>query len=158
MKNNRLITLTMTVVLCLSLFLPSVFAAESTITNTVISSTRIELDNGDYIIEEIGENEDTQILRASSSKSGYKKSTYYNSSDVAIFSVQVNGSFTYNGTTAKATSSSATVYIHNESATYVSKSTNYSSNFATATGKVKYLGITIPKTVTLYCSAAGVLS
>lgn len=141
-------------IICCAIFCMAVNASDESKT----SSVRIDLPNGDYIIETVIENADTTATRATSTKSGYKTSVYYNSSDIAIFGVRVDGTFSYTGTSSWATASSATVYIYDSSASYVSKSTSYSSNYATATGKVKYNYVTIPRTVTLYCSASGVLS
>jgi hypothetical protein len=105
---------------------------------STMSSVRIDLPNGDYVIETISENENAALTRASSTQSGYKTSVYYNSSNVAIFGVRVDGVFCYTGASSWATSSAATVYIYDSSASYVSKLASYSSNYATATGKVKY--------------------
>lgn len=141
---------------CLTIFLTSVNAGFLGNSERKISYERIDLEDGGYIIVEIEESE-IQLF-ASKTKSGTKTATRYTSSNSAVFSVVVTGTFTYDGSTSQATSSSATVNIHNTSATYVSKSANYSGNTATATGKVKYGGITYPLTVSLSCSATGVLS
>ena len=134
------------------------FVAASATDESKSYSVRIDLPNGDYVIETITEDADTTVTRATSTKSGHKTSVYYNSDDEAIFGVRVDGTFSYTGSTAWATSSTATVYIYDDSASYVSKSTDYSSNFATATGKVKYNYVTISRTATLYCDKNGNLS
>lgn len=126
--------------------------------SSLISTRRIDYINGDYVIEVVTEDNDSCQSRTTNTKTGTKTSTYYNASDEAIYSVKVTGTFTYDGSTVKATGAAATVSIYSTAASYVSKSSNYSSNFATATGKVTYNGITVSKTVTLYCSVNGTLS
>lgn len=139
---------------CCAIFFVTANASDESIT----SSVRIDLPNGDYVIETVAESSDTSITRATNTKSGHKTSVYYNSSDVAIFGVRVDGTFSYTGTSSWSTSASATVYIYDDSGSYVSKSSSYSGNYATATGKVKYNYVTIPRTVTLYCDKNGNLS
>lgn len=139
---------------CCAIFFVSANASNESIT----SSVRIDLPNGDYVIETVAESTDTPITRATNTKSGHKTSVYYNSSNVAIFGVRVDGAFSYTGTTSWSTSGSATVYIYDSSASYISKSASHSSNYASATGKVKYNYVTIPRTVTLYCDKNGNLS
>ena len=137
---------------CCAIFFASVGASNV----EKISSARIDLPNGDYVIETVVE--DDTMTRATNTKSGHKTSVYYNSNDVAIFGVRVDGTYTYTGSTSRATSSTATVYVYDSSASYVSKSASYASNYATATGKVKYNYVTIPRTVTLYCDRNGNIS
>lgn len=48
--------------------------------------------------------------------------------------------------------------LYNSNVSYVSKSASYSSNYATATGTVKYLSMNISRTATLYCDKNGNLS
>lgn len=144
----------LTLIICCAFFFITANASDESIT----SSVRIDLPNGDYVIETITENAGISTTRAASTKSGYKTSVYYNSSDVAIFGVRVDGTFSYTETSSWSTSASATVYIYDDSGSYVSKSASYSSNYATATGKVKYNYVTIPRTVTLYCDKNGNLS
>ena len=90
--------------------------------------------------------------------SGTKTSTRYTASGHAVFAVKVDGSFKYTGSSSWSTSASATVSIYDSNASYVSKSASYSSNYASATGNVTYLGTPISRTVTLYCDKDGNLS
>lgn len=145
---NRLIA----VLCCVVLLALPVLAVD---TDTVVTTKRIDLDDGGYIVEEIVS---SSTARAASTKSGTKTSTRYNSNDVKLFSVVVTGTFRYNGTTSWATASSATVNIYDSNVTYVSKSTSYSSNYAKATGSVTYYGDSESRTVTLYCDKDGNLS
>lgn len=119
-------------------------------------TVRIDLEDGSYIIEEITETENG--LWATSTKSGTKTSTKYASDGTALYAVKVTGTFKYTGSASWSTASSATVSIYDSDVTYVSKSATYASNYAKATGKVSYLGVSESRTVTLYCSATGALS
>lgn len=148
-------------ILSLILFCSSLMVsvcASNTEDARVISSKRIDLENGCYIIEEVSQYSETVSTRATQTVSGDKTSTYYNSSSEAIFRVKVVGKFSYTGSSSWSTSASATVYIYDDSASFVSKSASYDSNYATATGEVKYNYVTIPRTVTLYCDKNGNLS
>lgn len=122
------------------------------------SSVRIDLPNGDYIIETVAEDTTTAVTRTTYNQAGHKTSVYYNSNDVAIWGVRVDGTFCYTGTSSWATSSTATVYIYDDSASYVSKSASYSGNSASATGTVKYNYVPMSRTVTLSCDKNGNLS
>lgn len=152
---KRQLTIFMAFVLCFTALLIPASAADAT-PKTVETVNRISLSDGGYIIEEIIES--PVLSRASGTKSGEKISTRYTSDNKAVYAVKVTGTFQYTGTSAKATYSSATVYVYLDSASYVSKSASYSSNYASATGKVKYLGSTESRTVTLYCDKNGNLS
>lgn len=155
---KRAFAICLTLLCCCASFIFSVCATNtsSNISGTVVSVTRVDLPDGGYILEEISQIPTS--TRASGSKSGQKTSTRYGANGSAIYAVEVVGSFNYNGSYAKATSASATVYIYDSGVSYVSKSSNYSSNFATATGNIKYYGDPESRTVTLYCDKDGNLS
>lgn len=143
-----------TVLLTLTLLATCVCATPSR--SCVVVCNRIELPNGDYIIETITENE--MQTYATNTKSGTKTATRYTSSNVPLFSVTVTGTFTYTGTTSKATSATSTVNILNSNVSYISKSSSCSGKSATATGAAAYNNITYSATTTLTCSATGTLS
>lgn len=140
--------------LSLLLFTTCVCAESSQ--KSVVSFDHIDLPNGDYIIEIITET-DVQAY-ATNTKSGTKTATRYTSDNVALFSVTVTGTFSYNGSTSKATSASATVNLLNPAVSYVSKSAKCSGNSAIATGTTKYCDVTYYGTTKLSCSSSGVLS
>lgn len=117
----------------------------------LISRTVEILENKDYIITEVYES----TIQPRSSKIGYGTATYYNASGTAIWNVVVTGTFTYNGTTSSATSSSATVNLFSDNATFISKSANYSGNTATATGTVRYSASQITRTARVSCDKNG---
>ena len=146
----------LTFLCCCSLLVAPVHAVNTA--STTISTHRTDFQDGSYIIEVVTLDDPTIQSRATYSTSGSKLATYYNSSDTAIFGVKVTGTFTYTGSTSKATNSVATVYIYDSSATYVSKSASYSGNTAYATGKAKYNYVTIPVSTSLSCDKNGNLS
>lgn len=157
MKVKRIIVVMLVAALSLGCFTAMAGAASAEPETKTVSVTRIDLDNGDYWLEEVVEYTDAPVTRATSYKSGYKTSTYV-SGGSAIYTVRVDGSFGYNGTSAWATGAAATVTLHTSAATYVTKSSSYSGNSATATGTVQYNGGNRTRSVTLYCDKDGNLS
>lgn len=144
------------VLCCCSVIATPVAATDINVDMISVSTSRIELPDGGYIIEEVTQT--PAISRATSYTSGAKTSTRYTSDNQALFAVKVTGSFGYNGSLSWSTSSTATVYIYDSGVTYKSKSASYRSNYATATGTVEYLSMTISRTATLYCDKNGNLS
>ena len=128
-------------------------AAASDVDEVIISTTRIDLPDGGYIIEEVTQT--PTLARATSYSSGAKTSTRYTESGHALYAVKVTGSFGYNGSSSWATGSSATVSIYDSGVTYVSKNAWYSGNTAYASGTIKYLGITESRTVSISCDKNG---
>ena len=117
----------------------------------LVSQTIEYLDNGDYIVREVFE----PVIQLRSGKTGSAVETYRNATGAAIWAVKVIGTFTYNGSTSSATSSSASVEIYNPNAEFVSKSANYSGNTARATGTIKYSGYTTTLTAYVSCDKNG---
>lgn len=155
MRIKKLLALLLALLSICSLYISPALAADTPETGAVVSASRIDLEDGSYIIEEIV---DTSTARATSTKTGYKNSTYYTADGTSVYTVRVTGSFEYTGTSSKATSAAATVYLNNASAVYVSKSAFCSGISAYATGTVTYSGVTLSRSVALSCSATGVLS
>lgn len=96
---------------CVACLLTAVYAGEENGLCSVVSTKRIDLKDGGYIIEEITEDSSANV-RATSTKTGSKTSTRYDSNNTAIFAVKVTGTFSYTGSSSSATSSTATVYIY----------------------------------------------
>lgn len=158
---KKLVSLFLSLILCtncLCLFSSAIDASSNSPTEVLISSSRFNLPDGGYVIEEIKEIYTNYSTRATNTKTGSKTSTRYTESGTAIFTVQVTGTFCYTGASSWATSSSATVYTHLAGASTVSKSSSYSGATASATGTVKYLGINLTRTANLTCSKSGSLS
>ena len=143
-----LITLA-TLLLLVSMVALPVSATEST--DQLLSRSIEYLDNGDRVITEVYRS----AAQPFSGTNGYKTSTYIHSNGSSIFSVTVNGTFTYNGSASSATSASATVRLINANASFVSKNAYASGAAAFATGTVNYGGINITRTVSLTCDRNG---
>lgn len=154
MKRTLIITLVLTLILGAIFCLPANAAQTVEKTETTIQY----LDNGDYIETVITYYETNSRV---ATKSGSKTSTY-NSGGEDKWSVTVNGTFTYNGTTSSCTSSSrsTSVYASNWSikSSTASKSGNCASATATATHKILLVSSDYTLTVNLYCSPYGILS
>lgn len=96
--------------------------------------------------------------RASNTVSGQKTATYTSSSGVTQWTFTVTGTFTYNGSTATATSASYSYQIYSSAWSLESANAYCSGNKAIAEGTF-IGGVYNPSaTVTLSCSAKGVLS
>ena len=154
---KRFVSIISVLLLC-TLFVTSVSAIDTSSSERIVASTRIELENGCYVVEEITENAALIQTRATSSKTGSKTSTYYDGNNTKLFAVKVTGSFSYTGSSSWANSSAATVSIYDSSVSYVSKSASYSGNTATATGKVWSSPVYLSRTVNLSCDQNGNLS
>lgn len=113
------------------------------------------LDDGSYFVIEVTQSSPTA---RSSTTDGYKTATYYGGNGVAIWSVTVHGYFSYNGSSAKATSASASVAIFDSNASFVSKNAYVSGASAYGYGSVKYGVNTGGKNVILTCDRNGNLS
>lgn len=151
-KLNSLLLL----VLCVACLLSTVSAQGLAAAEDDTCTQRIDFEDGSYCI--VGEVITCYTAADSEEKTGQKTSTYFNSDDEPIYSVIVYATFTYDGSSATATSAEAYVVVHDSSATYVSKSVSTSGNSATATGTVKYKSINRTLKSTLTCSKTGVLS
>lgn len=119
----------------------------------------IYLDDGSYITVELI----TYGTRASGSVSGGKQYTHYDGSGSQNWVAVLNGSFTYNGSSATCTSSSVNVTIYDSAWYVVSKSASKSGNTAigAVTMGMKSVGVTVmqvPVNLTLTCDANGNLS
>jgi hypothetical protein len=136
---------------------------------TTVTSEATYLSDGSYYVTVIGESISENISQAgnilqaaSSTKTGTKRTTYYNSSGASLWYVQIKGTFTYNGTTSSCTS--ATVSAASQVSPWVisSKSASKSGNQATGKATAKcYNGSvlvgTVSKTVIITCSKTGTL-
>ena len=154
MKRLFTISLIIMLVLCSAFCIPA-SAAEVEKTETTIEY----LDNGDYIETTIIYFETNARV---ATKSGSKTSNYKSSSGATMWSVTVNGTFTYNGTTSSCTSVSRSASATGSGWSIKSSSCTKSGNCASATATATYKGVLSSKdytlTVNLYCSPYGILS
>ncbi len=129
-------------------------SAESTMDQIVVSQEINYLTDDCYFIETITV---PSIQAYSNTKTGTKTAVYV-SSGTAIYSISVTGNFSYDGSTARATSASSTISAHVEGVTLNSQRAYTSGASACAIGSVIYKGVTLQKTVTLTCDKNGNLS
>ncbi|MBO5169200.1 MAG: hypothetical protein J6B70_00420 [Oscillospiraceae bacterium] len=147
-------------ILCCLLVLTMAICALPVLSCAEGSSSNIEYFNdGSYTITEIHK----ESLRSSKSVTGNKVNTHYDSDGTAKWKAVLTGSFTYTGSSANCTSSSASVTIYDSAWYTVSKSASKSGNTASAqiTMGRKVSGITVAKVssdMTLSCDANGNLS
>lgn len=119
----------------------------------------IYFQDGSYMTIELIENG----FRASGSKSGSKRSTYYGSNGATEWVAVLSGNFNYTGSSATCTSSSMNVTIYDSDWYVISKSASKSGNSATGSAVMglKNAGVTVtrvPVSLTLQCDANGNLS
>ena len=154
---KKLITILLAIILiCCSAFS---FPASATEVTEKTQTTIQYLDNGDYIETTITCYETNS---RAATKSGSKTSNYKNSDGEIMWSVTVNGTFTYNGTTSSCTSVSRSTTAPGESWSIKSSSCSKSGNCASATATATHKAFLVSKdytlTVNLYCSPYGILS
>ncbi|MDO5411251.1 MAG: hypothetical protein Q4F21_12515 [Lachnospiraceae bacterium] len=141
-----------------------IFPTTSVSAQTSSSQTEYEyFEDGSYFVtttEEITLS-DVSVLAATNTKTGRKKSTYYNNSGEPMWFVQVTGTFSYGNGTSTCTASSVAAESSASTWKITNRSAGKSGNKATATAKQYMLGLpinTVNRTVTLTCSSTGVLS
>ena len=117
-------------------------------------------DDGSYIVTTITEEPAVSFARAAGTKTASKTATYKSSSGASLWSVTVTGTFSYNGSSAKCTSSSVSANSYSSLWKINSKSASKSGASASATATAKYYDSSTYKSlsVTLTCKANGVLS
>mgnify|MGYP001623829458 CR=1 FL=1 len=150
----------------LTIFCTASFSAPTYAALNYSDPNTIQTIENDFIIETIIENEyasnDLSLLSASTVKKK-KTVTYKSTSGTILWSVTVHGTFSYNGTSAKCTSSSVSVTCPSSNWKISKKSSGKSGATATATASAKqyqnnsYLR-TVTKTVKLTCSKTGKFS
>ncbi len=159
---KKVLSIILTLLLMISLCL---FAFAET-TDHIVSSTVDVYSDGSYGVTTITESVAVSTVSTNApraTKPGSISYSHYDASNVLLWKVTLNATFTYNGTTATCTSATPSYTVYG-SAWKVTKSTaSHSGNTATGsfTAKRYTLGIpveTVNKTLTLTCSPSGVLS
>lgn len=118
-------------------------------------------DDGSYTITVIEYDQPqagNAVLSTQNSTGGVKTSSHYNSSDELMWVFRLYGSFTYNGTTAKATAANCSYTIYDNSWSFIEASTSCSGATATGTGSFRLLFFPYTVTLDLTCSPTGALS
>ena len=98
------------------------------------------------------------IMSTTKTRIGSKKTSYKNKSGDVLWYVKVTGKFTYNDSTSKCTSASATAVSNSSSWKITDKSSSRSGNEAKASATAQRKGVDYHRTVTLSCSKTGKLS
>lgn len=146
------------VVVCVCL---TVFVLPATANAADSSKSVVHYADGSYSIISITyDDEQTGILLAAteSTRKGTKTEDHFTDSGDLAWTFTVYGEFTYNGRTAKATYADYSYQIYNSDWSFVSGSSSYSGSTARATGKFSWNGIPNSISLSLTCSANGVLS
>ncbi len=146
------------ILVCFLLVVTTVFlpvSAQAAENEQIIISQTVEFISEDcYFVETIYV-PSTQTY--SNTKTGTKVAECI-SSGTSIFTISVTGTFTYNGTSAQATSASGSISALVSGVTLNSRRAYTSGASACAFGSVNYNGVTLQKTVTLTCDKNGNLS
>lgn len=157
---KKFLVLTLLFIMLFSSTTISSFASNNT-TNNISSSDIMYFEDGSYIYSEI--TEFSNITRSSNTKSGKKTIYHCNADNDVLWTATVVGTFSYNGSSATCTNASVNYEISDSnweiSSATATKSTN--NAIGNITAKKYILGIcvqTVNKSVTLTCSATGVLS
>ena len=163
---KKIISLTLTILVLTTLF---IFPANAIEKGGVINSGTIVdieyLDNGDYIVTVI-EDGLTYIpgdsTNATTTVTKTKTKNYLNSAGTVLWNVKVQGTFKYDGSTSKCTSSAYQANSYAASWSIVSASSSKSGNTATATATARHTsGVgynDYTRSVSLTCSKTGVFS
>lgn len=128
----------------------------------IVTDSYVEyFDDGSYIVTEITESAITTFAAKTINRS--KSSHYYNSNNTKAWTVTVNGTFNYTGSSATCTRSTASYSIYNNDWKVTSSAASKSGNKAIGAFTVKrynlgFLTKTVNRTVTLTCSNTGVCS
>lgn len=161
MKNIKSIMAAFTALIMIFALAVPVMADEIT-GETVESVTMEYLEDGSYyetvITVDDNENGDSGIMSTTKTKTGSKKASYKNKSGDVLWYVKVTGKFTYNGSTSKCTSASATAASNSSSWKIIDKSSSKSGNKAIGKATAKEQSTSLTRAVTLSCSKTGKLS
>lgn len=147
------------VLLCLTLLctvavVPAMAAEEAG--GQVVVSRRIEyLADGSYVVETISV---PAVQTYSNTISGSKSAAYHNANGKHLFTVTVTGCFTYDGSTAKATSAEGAFVAYASGVTRTDGSAYMSGASAIAWASASYQGSSFHQTVRLTCDPNGNLS
>lgn len=154
---------------CCSIFLMFTLAFNVTTLTAVaqtdgIQQTEIEyMDDGSYFENTIYiEKPETTLYSTEKIRKGHRTVTHYSAKDVKLWSITVNGTYSYNGTTVKCVSCSSSKEIFKKTWKVNITSTTKSGNCASTTAQGKHytngkVDKTITKTVSLRCKSNGTL-
>ena len=157
MKRHQL-TMFIIALLLSILAVPTAHASEWPTTNANVENI-VYLSDGGYMITVVTEEkEHASVFSATQTKSGSKTSTVYSATGNKLYSLTVHGTFSYNGTSATANSSSYSYSDESPLWNFSSASSYCSGATATASGTFKSSLTSKTLSVSLTCSASGTLS
>lgn len=133
------------------------FASEKVVTDSYIEY----FEDGSYIVTELTESTITTF--AAKTVSNSKSSHYYESNNSKAWTVTLNATFSYTGSSATCTKATTSNTIYNDAWKVTSAVASKSGNKGTGAFTVKKYAIGIPiktmnRTVTITCSNSGVCS
>lgn len=150
---------------CITAFSLFTIKTEAYDEQKLISTSTEYLEDGLVCETIIYETQDSSTFTKASSKtkSGSKIMNYKTSGGTILWSVTVNATFQYTGSSSSCTSASVSTKIVNSNWKITAKSSNRSGNTGTAKATAKLYNNntvtqTITKSVSLSCSKSGVLS
>lgn len=141
---------------CLFVFCSTIpaYASTSEVSNSVKTVTEY-FEDGSYVITKL----EVVPSMARTAKTYTKTSTYYTSSNKAIFSVSLTGNFSYTyNVSSTATGQSVSVSIHDSSASYVTRTSSRSGATVYGSGTVSYAGRNKTLSVSITCDKYGNVS
>lgn len=157
---KRLTSIVLVLIMLLSIGCIAVSAKDE---GVVTTSSTTYFDDGSYLVTTVTSANTNSSARATKTKSGSKTDDYYSSSDRLLWSVTINGTYTYTGSKATCTKATTSTVVYDSDWKVTSATASKSGNKATGNFTVKryFLGVptaTKERVVTLTCSATGVLS
>lgn len=151
---KKLLSTLLIVTVLISLCSVSAMAAEPSVEQRTVTY----FPDGSYMVKTITEANTALALSGTSTKSGSAIEDYFDASGKLLVRAIVNGTFEYDGTTAKATSASYGYKVVSSDWSFRSGSASCSGDTATATVRFWHGIIPHSLSVSLTCSATGVLS
>lgn len=157
---KKILSITLAVIIIFFVFPINTYAKYDDI---IISQKTEYLDNGFYIIKTLTVESQNNLIRTSSTKTGSKTITIFNSDDEAMVTLKLTASFSYTGTSATCTSVTPSYTIHNSYWKVPTAIGTKNGNTAKGefTAKKYWLGLlvqTINESTSITCSNTGVLS
>lgn len=154
---KKLISLLSVILMIVVMCPATAFANEKIVTDSYVEY----FEDGSYIVTELTESTITTF--AAKTVSSSKSSHFYESDNSKAWTVTLNATFSYTGSSATCTKATTSSTIYNSAWKVTSAVASKSGNKATGTFTVKkyVLGIpvkTVNKTLTITCSNTGVCS
>ena len=152
------LTVCMFVLALVTLMVTPASAAATFIQSDTIAEIEV-YDDGSYaVIETTVTSPSISTFATAQTKSASRTYTYYSASSVKEWDFTVKGTFSYDGSTAKATAVSTSYNIYVTGWSLLSRDSSKSGAKVTATGNFKYKAMAKSATIGLKCSPSGTIS